>query len=294
MNKDFRAGFVAIIGRPNVGKSTLMNNLLGEKLSIISPKPQTTRQQIKGILTDDDKQIIFLDTPGYLEPRYLLQEKMLEYIQNSLQYSDLIIFLTDVRNFPTDYDAQICNILKKLRIPKIAMLNKIDLAEKKIIQEKQVFIGKENFEKVIPISALHFKDFDDIIKLITSFLPYNPPFYDKGSISDLPMRFFAQEIIREQIFLNFKEEIPYSSTVVVEYYHEYPNKVEIAANIWLERKSQKPIVLGRNGEKIKMIRMNSEREIYKVISKKVKLDLWIKIKPNWRKKRNALKEFGFR
>jgi len=294
LNKDFRAGFVSIIGRPNVGKSTLMNKLLGEKLSIISPKPQTTRQQIKGILTDDEKQIIFLDTPGYLEPRYLLQEKMLEYIQNSLQDSDLIIFLTDVRNFPTDYDAQICHILEKLRIPKIAMLNKIDLAEKQIIQEKKTLVEKENFEKVIPISALHFKDFNDIIKLITSFLPYNPPFYEKESISDLPMRFFAQEIIREQIFLNFKEEIPYSSTVVVEYYHEYQNKVEIAANIWLERKSQKPIVLGRNGEKIKMIRMNSEREIYKAIGKKVKLDIWIKIKPNWRKKRNALKEFGYR
>lgn len=294
MNKDFRAGFVSIIGRPNVGKSTLMNKLLGEKLSITSPKPQTTRQQIKGILTDDEKQIIFLDTPGYLEPRYLLQEKMLEYIHNSLQDSDLIIFLTDARNYPTDYDAQICNILEKLRIPKIAMLNKIDLVEKQTIQEKLVLVGKKNFEKVISISALYFKDFDNIIKLITSYLPYNPAFYEKGSISDLPMRFFAQEIIREQIFLNFKEEIPYSSTVVVEYYHEYPNKVEIAANIWLERKSQKPIVLGKNGEKIKMIRMNSEREIYKVISKKVKLDLWIKIKPNWRKKRNALKEFGFR
>jgi len=294
LNKDFRAGFVSIIGRPNVGKSTLMNKLLGEKLSITSPKPQTTRQQIKGILTDDEKQIIFLDTPGYLEPRYLLQEKMLEYIHNSLQDSDLIIFLTDARNYPTDYDAQICNILEKLRIPKIAMLNKIDLVEKQTIQEKLVLVGKKNFEKVISISALYFKDFDNIIKLITSYLPYNPAFYEKGSISDLPMRFFAQEIIREQIFLNFKEEIPYSSTVVVEYYHEYPNKVEIAANIWLERKSQKPIVLGKNGEKIKMIRMNSEREIYKVISKKVKLDLWIKIKPNWRKKRNALKEFGFR
>ena len=148
------------------------------------------------------------------------------------------------------------------------------MAEKHIIQEKLVLVETENFEKVIPISALYLKNLNDILELITSYLPYNPPFYENGSISDLPMRFFAQEIIREQIFINFKEEIPYSSTVVVEYYHEYPNKVEIAANIWLERKSQKPIVLGKNGEKIKMIRMNSEREIYKVISKKVKLDLW--------------------
>lgn len=271
-----------------------MNKLLGEKLSIISPKPQTTRQQIKGILTDDEKQIIFLDTPGYLKPRYLLQEKMLEYIQNSLQDSDLIIFITDVRNYPTDYDAQICNILKKLRIPKIAMLNKIDLAEKQVIQKKKTLVEKDDFEKVISISALHLNNCTEILELITNYLPYNPPFYEKGSLSDLPMRFFAQEIIREQIFLHFKEEIPYSSTVVVEYYHDYPNKVEIAANIWLEKKSQKPIVLGKNGEKIKMIRINSEREIYKVVGKKVKLDLWIKIKPNWRKKRNALKEFGYR
>lgn len=293
MNLKFRAGFVSIVGKPNVGKSTLMNKLLGEKLSIISPKPQTTRQQVKGILTDESRQIVFLDTPGFLKARYELHRKMQEYLRNSLKDSDLIIFITDAHKFPTDYDNQLREMLNKIKIPQIAILNKIDLVKEDVTKEKIKQLSLLNFEKVIPLSALNQNKFDDLLTLITDFLPFNPPFYSPDDISDLPMRFFVQEIIREQIFLKYRDEIPYASTVVVEQYKDFPNKVEISANIWLERKSQKPIMLGKNGEKIKAVRIASEKEIHKILSKRTKVELWIKIKPNWRKKKNALKEFGY-
>ena len=293
MDKNFKSGFVSIVGKPNVGKSTFLNKILGEKLSIISPKPQTTRQQVKGILSDEEKQIVFLDTPGFVVARYELHEKMLEYIQNSLKDSDLIIFITDAKKFPTDYDEQMCEWLTKFRTPKIALLNKIDLVNEDVVNNKLAKLSEYDFDQIIPLSVIESDDLKDIENIITKYLPYNPPYYHPDEISDLPMRFFVQEIIREQIFLNFRDEIPYASTVVVEVYNDLPNKAVIAANIWLESKSQKPILIGKDGTMIKKIRINSEKEIHKIIKKRVKLDLWIKIKPNWRKKKNALKEFGY-
>ena len=293
LDHKFRAGFVSIVGKPNVGKSTLMNKLLGEKLSIISPKPQTTRQQVKGIFTDETRQIVFLDTPGFLKARYELHRKMQEYLKNSLKDSDLIIFITDAPKFPTDYDNQLCEMLNKIKTPKIAILNKIDLIEEDIKNEKMKQLSQLSFEKLIPLSAINHDKLDDLLTLITDYLPINPPFYSPDDISDLPLRFFVQEIIREQIFLKYRDEIPYASTVTVENFKDLPNKVEISANIWLERKSQKPILLGKNGEKIKAVRLASEKEVHKILKKRTKLKLWIKIKPNWRKKKNALKEFGY-
>jgi len=293
-NSNFRCGFVSIVGKPNVGKSTLMNKILKEKISIISPKPQTTRHQIKGFLNDENRQIIFLDTPGFLKPRYELQKKMLEYLQNALKDSDLIIFITDVKTFPTDYDNELLGFVQKVKVPKIAILNKIDLVDKATAEIKLMELQKYDFEKVLPLSVLETIDFEPLIDTISGYLPFNPPFYDQDTISDLPMRFFVQEIIREQIFLIFRQEIPYATTVVVESYEELPNKIEIVANIWLEKKSQKPIIIGQGGEMIKKIRENAEKEIHHLVGKRVVLHLWIKIKPNWRKKKNALKEFGYR
>ena len=293
MDKNHKAGFVSIVGKPNVGKSTLLNKLLGEKISIISPKPQTTRQQVKGILNSENRQIVFLDTPGFLEARYELHNKMLSYLTNALKDSDLIIFITDAHKYPTDYDLKICRMLKKFSVPKIAVLNKIDLVDAKIEAEKVVNLEKLDFEKVISFSALNQVNFDDFLDTLTNYLPLSPPFYNPDEISDLPMRFFVQEIIREQIFLNFRDEIPYSSTAIVEEYHELENSVKIYANIWIERKSQKPIILGKNGSQIKLIKKNAEKEIHKILKKRVSLQLWIKIKPEWRKKKNALKEFGY-
>ncbi len=290
---NFKSGFVSIIGKPNVGKSTLMNKLIGEKLSIISPKPQTTRHSIKGFFSDEKRQIIFLDTPGFLKPRYELHQRMLNYVMEALKDADLILYITDVINYPTDYDNEVCDLLKPLKKPKVALLNKIDLAKPGMIEEKTQMLA-EHFDKIFTISALNDTDFTELIEYITQFIPLNPPFFNPEDLSDMPMRFFVQEIIREQIFLNYDEEIPYSTAVTVELYKDLPNKSEIWANIWIERDSQKPIILGKNGEKIKEIRINAEKEIHKLTQKRVTLKLWLKIKPGWRKKVNALKEFGYR
>lgn len=290
---DFRSGFVTIIGKPNVGKSTLLNRLLGEKLSIVSARPQTTRHSIKGIYNAEKTQIVFLDTPGFVEARYELHNNMIDSIETSLKDADLIVFMTD-NHFPTDYDSRVVSlVLKRVKIPKIAVINKCDLTHNEYVDETRESLLKDGFDKVLSISALQDEDMSTFINEIVSFLPYSPPYYDEDNLSDLPVKFFAQEIIREQIFHLFRDEIPYSSTVTVESFKEYDNKVEIAANIWLERKSQKIILIGEKGEKIKQIRLGAEKGIYKLTGKRVKLELWVKIKQDWRKKSNALKEFGY-
>jgi GTP-binding protein Era len=293
MDKNFKCGFVAIIGKPNVGKSTLINKLVGEKLSSITPKPQTTRQQIKGIITDAEKQIIFLDTPGFLKPRYELHLRMLSYIKDALEAADLICFITDVKTFPTDYDQEIIAQLTRIKLPKLALLNKIDLVSEDVVHNKISLLQKHDFQNIFSLSALQQNDFTDLMTAITSYLPLSPPHYDPDQLSDMPVRFFIQEIIMEQIFLTFKDEIPYSTAVIVESFQEKENRIDIYANIWLERRSQKPILLGKAGARIKQIRLQSESEIYKILKKRIHLDLWVKIKPRWRHKKNALKEFGY-
>jgi GTPase len=282
------------VGKPNAGKSTLMNALLGEKLSIITPKPQTTRQNIKGILTDADKQIVFIDTPGYLKPRYELQRKMLTYIESALSDSDLLLFITDVGAFPTDYDKELIELLQRIRKPRLAILNKIDLATPEQREAKQALLEVEGFDKVLPVSAREKLGLEGMLETLTDYLPFSPPLYDNDGLSDLPTRFFAQEIIREQIFLQYSDEIPYSATVTVESYKDFPNKAEIAANIWLERESQKGILIGNDGAAMKKLRLASEKAIHTLIGKRVKLVLWVKVKLHWRDKKNALKEFGYR
>lgn len=292
--ENFKSGFVSIIGKPNVGKSTLLNIILGEKISIVTPKPQTTRQQIKGIYNDDDSQIVFLDTPGFLQPRYKLQQKMMEYIEQSLRNSDLILYITDAKSYPTEYDEKIYQSIINTPTPKLALLNKMDLVKKEEEEKTIDKLTQLKFEEVIPASLLKSPVANKLIPKIKRYLPYGHPFYDPQDISDLPLRFFVQEIIREQIFLHLREEVPYASTVVVENFTETDNKIEIAANIWIERKSQKIIIIGKQGQMIKKIRIASEKEIHKILGKRIKLSLWIKIKPNWRNKKNALKEFGYR
>ncbi len=292
--ENFKSGFVVITGKPNVGKSTLMNLILKEKLSIVSPKPQTTRQSVKGIYNDENKQIIFLDTPGFLEPKYLLQEKMLNYLKTSLKDADVILFITDAKTFPTDYDKNLLETLKKINKPKIAIINKIDLISQGELVQKTQLLSPYGFNEIIPASFITYFDTEKFLQTLADYLPENPPYYDTETISDQGMKFFVQEIIREKIFLNFSQEIPYSTTVTVEEYKEYDNKVEIKANIWIERQSQKPIIIGKNGEMIKKIRVESEKEIHAILAKRVKLQLWVKIKKNWRKKNNALKEFGYK
>lgn len=293
LNEEYRSGFVTIIGKPNVGKSTLLNRLIGEKLSIVTPKPQTTRHYLKGIFTDKRRQIVFIDTPGFLKPRYELQHKMLMRIEEGISDSDLVIFMTD-HHFATDYDKELCEILQqKKNINKIAVVNKTDLISEEVRDDITGRLHELGFHSVSCISALNDENLDYLLDNISNYLPVSPPLYPPGDLSDLPVRFFVQEIIREQIFLNFKEEVPYSSTVTVEQFNEMDNKIEILANVWLERKTQKIIFIGKKGKMIKHITELSERELYKFLGKRVKLELWVKVKQNWRKKKNAIKELGY-
>ena len=321
-NKNFKAGFVSIIGKPNVGKSSLMNAFLEQKLSIITPKPQTTRQNILGILTEKEYQIVFIDTPGFLKPRYLLQEKMQKSILNSLKDADIIIFISDITTFPTEYDNQVCELIQKLprrhkehrekiklkkptlclcasvanqqlNIPKIAVINKIDLAENNSIEKAGVILKKFEFDGIYFISVKDGVNISNLKNEIINFLPHHSPYYPEDDLSAQTTRFFAQEIIREKIFQYLKQELPYSSAVTIEQFSEFEDKAEIFANIYVETNSQKKIIIGSKGELIKKIRKVAERDIRYLIKKKVKLHLWIKVRKNWRKKERILKEFGY-
>jgi len=292
-NKNFKAGFVSIIGKPNVGKSSLMNAFLEQKLSIITPKPQTTRQNILGILTEKEYQIVFIDTPGFLKPRYLLQEKMQKSILNSLKDADIIIFISDITTFPTEYDNQVCELIQKLIIKKIAVINKIDLAENNSIEKADVTLKKFEFDGIYFISVKDGINISNLKNEIINFLPHHSPYYPEDDLSAQTTRFFAQEIIREKIFQYLKQELPYSSAVTIEQFSETEDKAEIFANIYVETNSQKKIIIGSEGELIKKIRKVAERDIRYLIKKKVKLHLWIKVRKNWRKKERILKEFGY-
>lgn len=291
MKADFRCGYVVIVGKPNVGKSTLMNRLVGEKLSITSDKPQTTRLSIKGIFNDEDRQIIFLDTPGYLKPRYEMQHRMLKQLTNTLKDADVVIFLTDRTSFPTDYDNELITMLKTVKRPRLAIVNKSDLKGKTTDSVSREKLQAE-FDEIFFVSALNGENVDLIIPAITKYLPYNPPFYETDQLSDLPMRFFAHEIIREGVFRQFVQEVPYSTAVLIDKYIEMSDKIEIHATIWIERDSQKPIIIGKNGTGLKKIREYAEKNLTEFNQLHTEVHLWVKVKKNWRKNSSALREIG--
>ncbi len=293
MKADFRCGYVVIVGKPNVGKSTLMNKLIGEKLSITSDKPQTTRLSIKGIYNTEDEQIIFLDTPGYLKPRYEMQERMLKQLTETLKDADIVLYITEKHTFPTEYDQDIFKLLQSIKRPQIALINKSDL--KGTITEEEITCQlPPSFEEVIFISALSGKNVDKIIPAITKFLPFSHPFYEQDQLSDLPMRFFAQEIIREGIFHQYEQEIPYATAVLIDRYEELEDKIVIHATIWIERDSQKPIIIGKRGEGLRRIREYAEAQLTTFNALPTQVHLWIKIKKNWRKNALALRQIGLR
>lgn len=291
--KNFKSGFVAIIGKPNVGKSSLMNLFLGQKLSIVTNKPQTTRKNILGILTRNDFQIIFIDTPGFLKPRYLLQEKMQKSIIHSLKDADIVIFISDINSFPTDYDNATCKILKKMKITKFGVINKIDLGKKDEIKKVEKKISEFDFDKLFFISVKENFGISQLVNEIKNFLPTHPAHFPKDDISTQPIRFFTEEIILEKIFLLLKKELPYTSAVTIEKFIEVENSAEIYANIFVESSSQKKIIIGNNGQMIKKIRQLAEKDIHKIVGKRIKLNLWIKVRKNWRKKERILKELGY-
>jgi len=288
-----KAGFVNIIGKPNVGKSTLMNALLGEKLSIISSKAQTTRHRILGIMNEPEYQIVFSDTPGMLKPKYELHKSMMGFVNLSLEDADVIVFVTDL----FENDEEIEDIIKKINaadVPVLLIINKIDLnKEEKLAEVTQYWTEKINADIVIPISALEGFNLQKILQEILDRLPVHPPFYDKEELSDRPDRFFASEIVREKIFIQYKKEIPYSTEVRIEDFEETENLIRMRAVIFVERDSQKGIIIGDKGKALKRVGTQARIEMEKFFGKKVFLETFVKVEDNWRKNKNKLRKFGY-
>lgn len=292
--KDYKAGYAAIIGLPNSGKSTLLNALLDIKLSIISPKPQTTRRRVLGILNKEKYQVIFIDTPGILKPKYELQKRMMQHVTESFVDADVLILIIDAQNKNHPIHLENIVFMPKNK-PTILLLNKIDLIEKKNLLTLIELYSKEFASNaIIPISALKQDGLDSLEKEIVNCLPNNPPYYPPDIFTDHPERFFVGELIREKIFEKFYHEIPYSTEVIIEEFKERDKgKDYIYAVILVERKSQKGILIGKGGETLKQIGASSRAEIEKFLERKVFLDLRVKVNENWRRDGIKLKQLGY-
>lgn len=288
-----KSGFVSIVGSPNVGKSTLMNHLVGEKLSIVTAKAQTTRHRILGIVNEEDYQIVFSDTPGVLNAAYKLHESMMEYVNASLYDADVVLFITDTQENEMNHKETL-NKIKKLKVPVLCLINKIDLSNQDEVMAKAAYWEAELPEAtVFPISALHNFSIDAVWLKILSLIPENPPYYDKEEISDRPMRFFVSEIIRGKIFFLCKKEVPYSCQIEIEEFIEEETITRIRALIIVERESQKGIVIGKGGEMLKKIGSTARYEIQKFLDKKVYLETFVKVDKDWRSTEAKLKKYGY-
>jgi GTP-binding protein Era len=290
---EHKAGYVNIIGNPNVGKSTLMNALIGQKLSIITNKAQTTRHRILGILNEKEYQIVFSDTPGVIEPAYKLQENMMNFVHSAFQDADVLIYMIEVGEKGLK-DQKLFERLKKTTVPVLMLLNKIDLAEQDFVAQEMERWGTElpNAE-LLPISALNNFNLDIIKKKLVEMLPVSPPYYDKDAITDKSERFFIEEIIREKILKHYKKEIPYSVQIEVEEFFEEEEIIKIRAIIYVMRESQKGIIIGHQGLGLKRIGSEARRDIEKMLDKKVFLVTPVKVKKNWRNDNQQLKKFGY-
>ncbi len=288
-----KAGFVNIIGRPNVGKSTLMNALIGENLSIITSKAQTTRHRILGILNGDDFQIVYSDTPGILEPGYKLQEYMLKYARSAITDADIVLFVTDTEETPGS-TGHLLERLKKLRVPLLVLVNKIDLSNgetvNRLVGDWQDALPGAT---VIPISALERFNLDPVFQLVLEKLPESPPYYPKDELTDKSERFFVSEIIREKVLLNYHQEIPYSVEVEVEQFKESEKIIHISCLIYVERDSQKGILIGHQGRGLKKVGSQARTDIEKFLGKKIFLETRVKVKKDWRNDGRFLKQSGY-
>ena len=288
-----KSGFVNIIGNPNVGKSTLMNSLIGQDLSIITSKAQTTRHRIKGILSDENYQIVFSDTPGVIKPAYKLQENMMQYVKSAFQDADVIMYVVEIGEKGLK-DNDIFEKIQQLKIPLIILLNKIDLvSQEKVLEEIENWTSKFSTAKVLPISALNGFNINEVIQLILEVLPESPAYYSKDDITDKSERFFIEEIIREKILKHYKKEVPYSVEISVEEFFEEEEIIKIRAIIYVLRESQKGIIIGHKGLGLKRIGTESRKDIEKMLGKKVFLKTPIKVKKDWRDNSNQLKKFGY-
>ena len=289
-----RAGFVNIVGNPNVGKSTLSNKLVGERLSIITSKAQTTRHRIMGIVNGDDYQIVFSDTPGVLKPKFRLQQSMLEYSTGALVDADVLLYVTDVIESPTKNQDFLDKVARE-KIPILLVINKIDLLKgnedllRIIDQWKQLLPDAE----VFPTSALENFNVDNIMKRIIELLPESPPYFGKDALTDRSSRFFVTEIVREKILMTYDKEVPYATQVIVEKFDESDTAIHIMAVIYVERDTQKGIIIGHQGRKLKHVGTEARKDIEKFFEKKVFLELYVKVEKDWRNQENKLRAFGY-
>ena len=277
---------------PNAGKSTLLNALIGEKLAIVSPKVQTTRHRIKGILNTENYQVIFSDTPGIIEPKYKLHEKMMQAVKGCLEDADVALLIVDVKKSLEEADVIFSSL--HLKVPALVVLNKIDVADKTVIEKaKDFFLQKNYCQEVVAVSALKKTGINELLDTIISLLPEGEPFYNDDNLSDLPTKFFVGELIREKIFYLYQDEIPYHATVLVQEYQEKTTLTKITADIILHRETQKGIVLGEGGKMIKQLGTLARKDIEAFIGRKVFLELFVKVRPRWRDNEIHLREYGY-
>ncbi|MEO3402591.1 GTPase Era [Mucilaginibacter sp. CAU 1740] len=286
------AGFVSIIGKPNAGKSTLMNALVGEKMSIITPKAQTTRHRILGIVNDENYQIVFSDTPGVIKPHYALHESMMHQVDGSIVDADLLLLVTDIYE---EYDeADVLRKLERSEAPLAVLINKIDQSDEETVKKKVEFWQEKlNPKAIFAISALHGHNIKAIMDFVISNLPEHAAYYEKDALTDRNDRFFASEMIREQVFKQYKKEIPYSTEVIVTAFIEGEKLYRISAEIIVERDSQKNIIIGKNGEMLKIVGTYARRSMEEFFQRKIFLETFVKVIPDWRDKKNYLKQFGY-
>ena len=288
-----KAGFVNIVGNPIVGKSTLMNLLVGERISIATFKAQTTRHRIMGILNTDEAQIVFSDTPGVLKPNYKLQEAMLRFSRSALRDADVLLYVTDMVETP-EKNLEFIEEVNKLEVPVLVLINKIDLSNQaeltKRVEQLHALLPKA---EILPISALAKFNVDVVLKRIMQLLPDSPPYFDKDQLTDKPARFFVTEIIREKILLHYDKEIPYVVEAAVELFKEAEKSIYISANIYVERDSQKGIIIGHEGSALKKVATDARKELEKFFDKKIYLELLVKVNKDWRNSDKKLRMFGY-
>ena len=287
-----QAGFVNILGKPNVGKSTLMNALVGEKLSVITNKAQTTRHRILGILSDKNYQIVFSDTPGIVDPHYKLHESMMSEVKSALEDADILLYVVEFGE--TKPDEKLAAYIERKKLPVIIALNKIDMGSQDEVQSAiESWKNMVPSAQVLPVSALHNFNVDQLLAMILESLPEHPAFYPKDELTDKNYRFFISEIIREKILLLYRKEVPYSVEVIVDSFKESEDIVRITAFIYVSRETQKIIIIGKGGKAIKRLGTDARKDIEKFLSKKVYLELSVKVEKDWRNKEQALKRFGY-
>ena len=287
-----KAGFVSIVGKPNVGKSTLLNALVGERLSIITPKAQTTRHRICGILNGDNFQIVYIDTPGILKPAYALQQSMMRAVHDSLLGADVLLWVVDVheRDIPTELSAKV----RSGATPTLLLINKIDLIDANELADiVRYWVAKISVGAIIPISALQSSNIEQVLKHILAYLPEHPPYYPKDMLTDRPERFFAAEIIREQLLYHYRQEVPYSAEVVIDAFKEEEAIVKISATIYIERASQKAILIGHQGASLKKVGIAARQALEQFLGKQVFLAQHVKVLADWRKKEKVLQRLGY-